>query len=85
MNAFSGAANRFREAANDVVAWQSDGMSFSWWPPIAIDDLAGRPSVKLSFRMSPADGISAGSAMTKLHHRPAHGKSTCRRARGRQP
>jgi hypothetical protein len=27
--AFSGAAGRFREAAIDVVAWQSDGVSFS--------------------------------------------------------
>jgi hypothetical protein len=27
--AFSGAAGRFHEAATDVVAWQSDGVSFS--------------------------------------------------------
>jgi len=27
--AFSGAAGRFREAATDLVAWQSDGVSFS--------------------------------------------------------
>jgi hypothetical protein len=48
--AFSGVAGRFPEAAIDIVTWQSDGVSFSRWPPlqwIAIDARARRPSVKL--------------------------------------